>query len=216
MLHTAEIRWFVPGALTDAVVEWFWHGAQPRTPSTREDRYLLLPGCETVGVKLRWGTSYDVKARVGRGHAAYPSGIEGVRERWVKWSCDDERVVTRLGVLSAENEEWLTLRKERHLRLFTTDSARPVEVDAYDSGRPGCHVELTGVLAGETNAVPAWTLGLEAYGGRDELMAALDATVLEFFSQRPNPPVPLTGAASMGYPAWLSRLSELVPDAPPT
>jgi hypothetical protein len=217
MLHTAEVRWFVPGRLPDAVFEWFWHGARPCAPSAREDRYLLLPGCETVGVKLRWGTTYDVKARVGPGHAAaYPSGVEGVRERWVKWSCDDERVVTRLAALSAENEEWLVLRKERYLRLFSMDSARPVEVDAYDPGVMGCHVELTGVMAGETNRVGAWTFGLEAYGERERLVAALDATVLAFFSHRPNPPVPLTAAASMGYPAWLSRLSELVPDAPPT
>jgi hypothetical protein len=206
MLHTAEVRWFVRGGLPREVVEWFWLGISPRNPDTREDRYLMLPGCEATGVKVRRGRSLDVKARVGDGVAvSYGAEIEGVRERWVKWSSDDPLVTAGMATASASGREWLGVRKERHLRFFSLDSAPPVELESYTAAGLGCHVELSRVLAGDTNPFEAWTLGLETYGDPQRLEEALDASVTYVLLGRPAP-VPLTLAASMGYAAWLNRL----------
>lgn len=207
MLHTAEVRWFVQGSLPGQVVQWFWHGSSPRGPDVRDDWYLVLPGCEGTGVKFRRGTSLDVKARVGDGGAvSYGPGIAGVRESWVKWSSDNAQVVEGLAHVCAGAREWLGVRKERYLRFFTLELARPVELRTYAATTVGCHVELTRVLAGDTRPCEAWTLGLEAYGERDQREEALDATATHFFAGRPPLPVPLAAAASMGYPAWLNRL----------
>jgi hypothetical protein len=207
MLHTAEVRWFVQGSLPDQVLDWFSQGISPRGPDVRDDRYLALPGCEATGVKLRRGTSLDVKARVGDGEAvSYGSGIAGVRESWVKWSSENAQIIEGLAAVSAGGKPWLGVRKERHLRLFTLESARPVELEAYAGTSIGCHVELTRVLVGDAPAFEAWTLGLEAYGERDLLEEALDATAMRLFTERPRLPTSLARAASMGYPAWLNRL----------
>jgi hypothetical protein len=206
MLHTAEVRWFIRGALPTEVVEWFWHGVSRRDPDTREDRYLILPECEATGVKVRRGTSLDVKARVGDGVAvSYGTGIEGVRERWVKWSSDNPLVTAGLATASASGREWLGVRKQRHLRFFSLDSVPPVEFETYTATGLGCHVELTRVLAGDTNPFEAWTLGVEVYGDPRRLVDALDASVTHVLQGRAAP-VPLTLAASMGYAAWLNRL----------
>jgi hypothetical protein len=209
MLHTAEVGWFIRGGLPREVVEWFWHGVSRRDPDTREDRYLVLPGCDAAGVKVRRGTSLDVKARVGDGVAvSYGTGIEGVRERWVKWSSDSPLVTAGLATAAASGREWLGVRKERHLRFFSLDSVLPVELETYAATGLGCHVELTRVLAGDTNPFEAWTLGLEAYGDRQRLEEAVDASVTYVLLGRPAP-VPFTLAASMGYAAWLNRLPSL-------
>ncbi len=205
MLHTAEIRWFVAGPLPDSVAEWFWQGGRPRPADERVDRYLLLPGCESVGVKLRPGTAFDVKARLDTGiPRTYQPRVAGTVERWVKWSCGDLRVVAGLGVISAAGAEWLSVEKERRLRGFSLDSGSPVELTAYASTGVGCHVELTHLRAGD---VRAWTLGLEAYGTPERLLDAIDATATAFFATLPPPPVPLEPSASASYPAWLAELT---------
>ena len=205
MVHTTEIRWFVAGVLPETVVEWFWHGGRPRPADEREDRYLLLPGCEQVGVKLRHGTAFDVKARLETGVTrTYASSIEGTLERWMKWSCGDARVVAGLGAVSGAGAEWLPVRKQRRLREFSLDSGAPAELTAYEKKRVGCHVELTFV---RVRTVLAWSLGLEAYGEPTHLETALDSTAATFFAARPPPPVRLGAMASASYPSWLMRLT---------
>jgi hypothetical protein len=208
MLHTAEIRWFVPGSLPGPVLDWFWQGKTAQPAGAREDRYLVLPGCETVGVKLRVGTGFDVKARVDCGVVReYPLGVVGLVERWVKWSCDDPRLLSGFADASADGAAWVGVWKERRLRGFSLDSGSPVEFTAYASTRVGCHVELTRVRVGDMDA---WTLGLEAYGVPQRLREALDQTVAAFFTTLPPPPVLFVRSASASYPAWLARVTSSV------
>ena len=55
MLHSAEIRWFVPGQIPQAVLDWFGAGHALKPEEKRIDEYLMFPDCDTVGVKLRQG-----------------------------------------------------------------------------------------------------------------------------------------------------------------
>lgn len=210
MIHTAELRWFVAGALPESMSHWFWDGRRARPADQRQDRYLVLPGCDAVGVKLRSGTSLDIKGRVGEGAAvSFRPGVAGSMERWVKWSCDGAGVAAGLGEAGTAEREWLAVRKERSLRIYSLDAAEPMELASYAGARSGFHVELTRLVVGETTTVDAWTLGFEAYGIRDRLADALETAVDFFFLDRPGPPEPLERDVSMGYPGWLNRLPDL-------
>src|SRR5437764_7681412 len=94
MLDSAEIRWFLPSpssGFVDAVLKWFKSqytadgvGVQSEK---REDSYLVFPGCDSIGVKLRAGKDLEIKAI-----AASPrpfqldSGVSGRIDQWVKYS----------------------------------------------------------------------------------------------------------------------------------
>ena len=91
MLETAEIRWFFKDAAPAAVRDWF---AEDRDLifEERTDRYLVFPGCESVGVKLRDAepggeTRLEVKAiRDAPEVLNFPNGVTGRASSWVKWS----------------------------------------------------------------------------------------------------------------------------------
>ncbi|HEV7862505.1 MAG TPA: hypothetical protein VGR20_07380, partial [Acidimicrobiia bacterium] len=62
MQQTAELRWFFRGPPPGPVVAWFERAADP--PQTRSDSYLVLPGTDALGLKVRGGTTrFELKVR---------------------------------------------------------------------------------------------------------------------------------------------------------
>ena len=69
MLYSAELRWFFEGDVPMAMDAWFREGASVEA-EVRRDRYLVFPGCDSVGVKIRdvserKGGRFEVKASIG-------------------------------------------------------------------------------------------------------------------------------------------------------
>jgi hypothetical protein len=80
--------------------------------------------------------------------------------------------------------------------------ARPVEWGVGLDG--GGHVELTAVEAGGRRDD---TLGIEAWGTRDQVRVNLDAVVTLALGGSPGFPHPLTLERSRSYPAWLESIA---------
>jgi hypothetical protein len=202
VIHTAEVRWFFEGPLEDAIVRWFDPGAALQT-DVRTDRYLVLPGCETVGVKERDGR-FEIKARKGNPCGIeMPAPFEGAADRWVKWSYGQPPVELWIGALRREATGWVAVEKSRRLRVFKSS-----EFDAEHAVDPACQgqyraVELTSL---RVNSRRWWTLGFEAVEPPDRRCASLAATVALFCRGRSVlqlfPP-----ENALPYPAWLSRLA---------
>ena len=168
---TLELRWFVPGVVSDAQLRSF---AEDGRIESRVDQYLLGTGDE-LGVKRR-GTAgvLEHKRRlaqtpvsvardgppltgvVERWHKSRP---EGVRERERSWAAVDKRRAARrvgrchaeLTLLRLEASPWLTLAIET------------ANVDALDSLLGSCatllrsHPELAAMLErAESCGYPAW------------------------------------------------------------
>lgn len=208
MLRSAEVRWFFPGAWPDEVRRWFGAGRQLEAEGEREDRYLLFPECETVGVKLREG-KLEVKARVsGPGPFAVADGVRGRTDQWVKWSFASEGLQTLTGDL-LRSGRWVGVRKERYLRKYSVDSGQVEEVPPRQKPLPvsGCNVELTAV---GVDAEPAswYSLGFEAFGNPAGLAGTLEEAVRSFFAVNGGMPgVTLSERESLNYPAWLATLA---------
>ena len=62
-VDSLEVRWITPGPLGTAMREWF--GRFPARTETREDVYLLRPRLRGLSVKLRDGSTLDVKSYLG-------------------------------------------------------------------------------------------------------------------------------------------------------
>ncbi|WP_437673393.1 hypothetical protein [Sorangium sp. So ce131] len=199
--ESIEVRWFLPAedARVRRLTSWF-----SRVPAEepRIDRYVRTQRAD-LGLKVRGGretTSLETKFRsCAFGPVHFAPTILGELERW-----------TKLCVASSDADDegrgWLTLRKERRLRMFGLERGRPVEAKGEGRFRAGCTVELTRVeLVGGDAAPAAWTLGLEAFGPPETLLEALYAVGRGVFAEQPD--LRLEGSESMGYPAWLVERS---------
>jgi hypothetical protein len=199
------------------MVDWFTRGHDVRDEPERVDEYLALPGCETTGVKLREGR-LEVKARTaGPVAMALPGGHGGRREGWVKWSlAADEGGALRQSV-DASGDEWVRVGKRRRLRKLATGARGVLEVDPADADLPaGCQVELAALrVLGPARRSPVdgpperpagepwWSLSFESFGETARLDDQLEPATAAVLG-RP-PPVTLSLARSLSYPAWLAR-----------
>ena len=61
MVASTEVRWFFPGEPSAETWAWVRSGDLGALQSPRTDEYLVLPGRETTGIKLREGL-FEVKA----------------------------------------------------------------------------------------------------------------------------------------------------------
>lgn len=210
-LYSAEIRWFfpfeapiaseAPPQLPADVLDWFRDGRNLSwPPEPRTDRYLLLPGCTSTGVKLREGR-FEVKAICGTAEPVQLApGVSGWADRWVKWSYGGEAAGLWTAALSRETVGWLDVTKWRLLRAFDLSGGRVVEVTDMASEDT---VELTAVRAQNHFW---WTLGLEATGAPESLDEKFRRLV-DYFFGRAKPPLVLDNGHSAAYPGWLDTLT---------
>ena len=203
-LHSAEVRWFLreEPELADRLSNWFKEGHCVPSPE-RTDSYLLFPGCESIGVKLREGR-FEIKAIRGASETVrYGPDITGRADTWVKWSHKEEAVDSWIKALGKEPEGWIQVNKERWIRKFSLDTGKPEEVKEDEWPDEGCNVELASVEAGGSNW---WTIAFEAFGTANTVRRNLHL-VAEHFFLRNAPPIPLYSTNSCSYPVWLHTVA---------
>ena len=217
MYLSGEVRWFSKGGADDALEQWITSGGLAESQEQRVDRYLVLPGCTTVGIKIREG-NFEVKARTSPSEfVAYTDTVAGFCNSWVKWSrpLDDLPGVAAPG---GDDERWVFVRKQRAVRLFSLESGEPEEV-AYGGHwlAAGCQVEKTDIEvlpSTDGNKQPEdvdwslaerwWSFSFEAFGESAQLLRNLDVTVR--YVAHSEPAIALGRNDSMSYPEWLSAL----------
>ncbi len=208
MLETAEIRWFFKDSAPAAVRDWF---AEDRNLSVEErtDNYLVFPGCESVGVKLRDAgpgreSMFEVKAIRGAARVInLPSGVAGRADSWVKWS-HPTSAFDQLPTLVGDESTWVPTRKRRLLRRFSMDQDSLQENPIDEPPTAGCNIDLVDL---DTVDGAWWTLGFESFGQATDLWSQLRAMTTSWFDRRP-PPVPFRVTSSIAYPTWVAGLPQ--------
>ncbi|NEP16010.1 MAG: hypothetical protein F6J97_03795 [Leptolyngbya sp. SIO4C1] len=190
---TLEMRWFLPGQIDLEVADWFEHRCpgQPLSAQTRTDRYLQMPSCETVSIKLREGR-FEVKWRqqalglqvYAKQRAAWlqQRPLEGQLEQWHKLSYSD-LFATQQPMPPATPARWLAVHKHRQLR-----SAQNVQIEL---------VQLT------LKQQPWWSLSLEA-ALSPAAQQRLNAIAQQISETYPGPT--LLATQSQAFPAWLLQI----------
>lgn len=225
MFHTAEARWFLSGTEKwDELLYWFTRqGRLPLVQETgnyvpdpeaapfvkqerpRTDEYLVLPNCETVGVKQRQGR-LEVKALVAGPRPFAAGEAAGRTDQWVKWSLKpSEGIALTLEADLRQAGAWRRVEKRRCTRnlAFNAGGLTAVSPDAWPEA--GCNVELT--LLHVAAGVGEWvTFGLEAFGPQAQADDLLTAAAALFFTAHGPAPLRLAEQASLSYPAWLAGL----------
>lgn len=206
MFETLEIRWFWQGPGNDAIFAWFLEGTQQPDREERADVYLLLPGCATVGVKLR-ENRFEIKALIEE----YDSpdrlpGPDGTVQRWSKWSLTSEKLpIVTEDILGTGT--WQNVHKQRFKRRWNVPSGHiPEEPTKESVPDRGCSVELTRLQLSRQQTT--WmTLAFEAFGPSTDLEDLLASAAAAFWREKKKPPtLKLSTAVSCGYAGWLAGL----------
>lgn len=210
MFRSAEVRWFFEEEGSAAIEQRMLQSKMADRQPARLDNYLLLPGCTSTGVKIREGR-FEIKSRTSPPELRRYSGwVAGYRDSWVKWSKDVPGSVD-LPRRTNDDERWVAVEKRRVLRLFSLESARPVETAARGLVlSAGCQVEYSQIEVradGAQAAAAWWSFSLEAFGEPGKEADNLDATAHHIFNDGFECSLP--AEASMSYPAWLQRVATL-------
>lgn len=217
MYYSGEARWFFRGEASAAAERWIAAGGLSEQAPERIDRYLVLPGCSTTGIKIREG-KFEVKAQTSPTETArWSERIAGSRDTWVKWSRATHDTATLADRIDS-GEHWALVSKRRTLRLFSLESGAPAEV-GIDSPwlSAGCQVEKADIRiawAGAYGMAPEqedwqqaarwWTFCFEAFGEPDRLLDHLDTMIRHVASEAPD--LEFAQESSTSYPAWLASL----------
>jgi hypothetical protein len=220
MYRSVEVRWFLGGAVDGAVAAWVNDGTPPawrgHGHAGRQDVYVVLPGSDDLGVKVRGPevtprgpqpARFEVKARVAR-RGVLDAAFGGIRvsghvEEWLKWSYEGEAIRPFVEGFLAHPAR-VAVGKERIQRKYDLARGRvPFPRIAVETEVPrGAYLELAVVRAGDA---AGWTLGVEAFGPLEDgqLEEAFHRFVGEGFRDCPRG---FRLEESSSYPGWLSGL----------
>lgn len=223
MLRTIEVRWFLEVALDQTrlgIEAWFrarpklgggspdpivW---EPAPPAWRADRYLVVPGADDMGIKWREGR-LEIKGReADLGPSTFAPGIEGRRERWIKWAYAGPTIERRfLDLFHDDAAGLITVEKRRLQRFLRLDpGGGTIEVVAGAPRERGVDVELAEIRVGGSPTVSYWSLAFEAFPGNPSIDEAFTGIVAGFAEGCPA--LPLAASWSMAYPRWLSDVND--------
>jgi hypothetical protein len=198
MDDTLEVRWFVDGAPPTEVADWMQSiGAEAE--SARTDLYLVSDD-PAMNVKLREG-KVQTKHRIGdRTPITFANGVEGVQERWVKWSFPTAEQHHDL-FDDDPTGLWVPVHKERIRLELSPDEQAELLPRLIESDPAEAKIEFTEV---RSQGQEAWTICMEAEGRPDALPGTLQQTGNHLFSQ--GKPPSLSTDHSFGYARWIQLL----------
>lgn len=212
MLYSAEVRWFLLTKSFDSIegADWFLAAKSDiGTPEAedRVDRYLVLPDCDSVGVKVRGRSRFEIKAQISSPRPwRINADINGRMDQWVKWSYHGEEL-SKIEESLLRAGRWLTVKKKRHLRKFSVEGSLFVEVPSAQELTIGCDVEMTSIEVEEAEPGRRYwcSFGFEAFGPSARTSQILSEASHKFFQvYEGDSGFPLFNGHSLNYPAWFA------------
>ncbi len=198
MYPTAEVRWFLDGALPEDVERWFEGVAGSSPWEVRRDHYVRPAMVDGLGVKARTGNMEVKRLAEVVGEDVFHERVTGRIERWRKWSFPLDRSAR----LRNGGGDWVPVGKRRQKASFAVRDGAVAPVPRMEQAGQGCSLEIAEVGAvGRT----WWSISFEAFGPEAALVALLRQTAGHVFAAAEPPALP--SECSMSYPRWLHRLA---------
>jgi hypothetical protein len=196
-----EARWFFEGTIEPEILTWFQQQEPPAgSQSSRTDYYLLLPGDDSLGIKLREG-QVEVKSRFRQlGAVELHPRMTGLVGHWRKWSFPLAEAEANLAGLATPPSAWMAVEKTRQLlRYRFTPDNRLLPAPADEAADRGCELELGQIKIEEQTW---WSLCFEAFGNEADLEEIFMQATKQILSTARPPRLEIHHSHS--YPGWLA------------
>jgi hypothetical protein len=199
MLKSTEIRWFferkIPINITKILEETRLDISENRT-----DHYLLVQGCDNIGIKIRNSRLEIKRRRDVQPYYISKLNISGNIERWERWEWNDRTTCNEIEQLIFKDDKspWIRVDKKRWQKKFNVSDNDLVPVPSQ---------MLYSDLAMEITELKldrkSWlTIGFDLFTKQDHSFFDL---IIETFPVL-QLEVDLKKEWSFGYPRWLSHV----------
>ena len=119
MLKSTEIRWFFEGKIPFNVTKILKEPSLDISEN-RTDHYLLVQGCDNIGIKIRNSRLEIKRRRDVQPYYLSKLNISGNIERWERWEWNDKTACIEIEQLIYKDDEnpWIKVDKKRWQRKF--------------------------------------------------------------------------------------------------
>lgn len=199
MLKSTEIRWFFEGKIPINVTKSLEETGLDISEN-RTDHYLLLQGCDNIGIKIRNSRLEIKRRRDVQPYDISQLNISGKIERWERWEWNDKTACIEIEQLNYKDDisPWIKVDKKRWQKKFSVrdNVLIPVPSQALYSDLA---MEITEL---KSNGQSWWTIGFDLFTEQnrslfEQLIETCPVLQLE---------VDLKKEWSFGYPRWLSQV----------
>ena len=199
MLKSTEIRWFFEGKIPINVTKILEETGLDISEN-RTDHYLLVQGCDNIGIKIRNSRLEIKRRRDVQSYDISKLNISGNIERWERWEWNDKTACIEIEQLIYKDDKnpWIKVDKKRWQKKFSVrdNVLIPVPSQVLYSDLA---MEITEL---KSNGESWWTIGFDLFTEQDRsffdrLIETCPVLQLE---------VDLKKEWSFGYPRWLSRV----------
>jgi len=199
MLKSAEIRWFFEGRIPIHIPE-ILEEARLDISENRTDHYLLVLGCDNIGIKIRNSRLEIKRRRDVQPYCISKLNISGNIEWWERWEWNDKTTCNDIEQLVFKDDKnpWIRVDKKRWQKKFNIrdNDLIPIPSRVLYSDLA---MEITEL---KVNRKLWWTIGFDSFTDHnhsffDKLIETCLALHIE---------VDLKKEWSFGYPRWLSRV----------
>lgn len=199
MLKSTEIRWFFEGKIPPNVTK-ILEETSIDISENRTDHYLLVQGCNNIGIKIRNSRLEIKRRRDVQSYSISKLNISGNIERWERWEWNDKTACNEIEQLTDKDDmnTWIRVEKKRWQKKFNVGGNDLIPVHSqelhYDFA-----MEITEL---KLNGKSWWTIGFDSFTEQD----------LSFFDQLIETcPIIQVGVNlkkdwSLGYPHWLCQV----------
>jgi len=199
MLKSTEIRWFfedkIPIHVTKILEE-----ASLDISENRTDYYLLVHGCDNIGIKIRNSRLEIKRRRDVQPYGISKLNISGNIERWERWGWNDKIVYNEIEQLIDKDDKntWMEVDKKRWQKKFNVRDNDLITVHSQELYSDFA-MEITEL---KLNGKSWWTVGFDSFTEQDRsFFDRLIETcpILQF-------KIDFKKEWSFGYPRWISQV----------
>jgi hypothetical protein len=199
MLKSTEIRWFFEGKIPNNVNK-ILNETNLDVSENRTDHYLLVQGCDNIGIKIRNSRLEIKRRRDVRPYNISRLNINGHIERWDRWEWNDKTAYIEVEQLIYRDDinPWIKVDKKRWQKKLNIRDNDLIQVPSQEP-YPDYAMEITEL---KINGKLWWTIGLDSFTEQDcSFFDRLIETgpILQF-------KIDLKKDWSFGYSNWLSRI----------
>jgi hypothetical protein len=199
MLKSTEIRWFFEGRIPINVTK-ILKEASLDISENRNEHYLLVQGCDNIGIKIRNSRLEIKRRRDVQPYYLSKLNISGNIEQWERWEWNDKTACTEIEQLIYKDDKnpWIKVEKKRWQQKFNVRDNDLILLPSQQLNSDFA-MEITEL---KLNRKSYWTVGFDSFTRQDRSFFDRLIEICPILQFK----VDFKKEWSFGYPHWISQV----------